>query len=486
MRTIPATSRRKFLPVLIAGALAPGLAAAATAPSSSDTPYLVSLDAGVDFTSLLTAGDTVRRMHKGNLDYAMVGIPDGLGAWDNGDGTITVLMNQELGSSLGVIRDHGGKGAFVSRWQVRKSDLKVLAGEDQIKDVRLWNGTAFAPAAGVIFNRFCSADLPASTALYNRDSGKGLADGRLFLNGEETAAGRAMAHVATGRDHGTSYELPRFGRAAWENLIASPFEQDKTIVAGDDDGPLNGSKVYFYVGQKQASGSPVDQAGLNNGSTWQLSVTGYATESAGTPIPNGYSGRFNLGAAGTGFNRVEDGAWDTVNPNRYYFVTTASFTGNTRLWRLTFDDIHHPEGGGNIQILVDGAVTGQKMLDNITVDRDGNVYMLEDVGNQPHLGRIWEYSAANGTTRLLAQHDPLRFIAGAPADIDGSDSKQSDEESSGIVDLSALFDGVPGYDTVHNNYLLLDVQAHYTSVNGVPVPVAQVEGGQLLLMRASR
>ena len=32
----------------------------------------------------------------------MVGIPDGLGAFDNGDGTFTVLMNHELGNTQGV------------------------------------------------------------------------------------------------------------------------------------------------------------------------------------------------------------------------------------------------------------------------------------------------------------------------------------------------------------------------------------------------
>jgi hypothetical protein len=36
--------------------------------------------------------------------YRMVGIPDGLGAFDNGDRTFTLLMNHELGSTLGAVR----------------------------------------------------------------------------------------------------------------------------------------------------------------------------------------------------------------------------------------------------------------------------------------------------------------------------------------------------------------------------------------------
>src|SRR5262245_56403173 len=62
----------------------------------SATPYLVPTAAGVSFTPILTTGDTVG-------GYTMAGTPDGLGAFDNGDGTFTLLMNHEfaLASSFG-------------------------------------------------------------------------------------------------------------------------------------------------------------------------------------------------------------------------------------------------------------------------------------------------------------------------------------------------------------------------------------------------
>jgi hypothetical protein len=68
---------------------APG---AETGPSSSESPYVVRSQAGVITKSIITTGDSVN-------GYRMVGIPDGLGAYDNGDGTFTVLMNHELGST---------------------------------------------------------------------------------------------------------------------------------------------------------------------------------------------------------------------------------------------------------------------------------------------------------------------------------------------------------------------------------------------------
>ena len=478
--------RRTLLSAAIATLLTPA-AFAAVGPSTSTTPYLTAIDSSVEFTSLLSVGDSVRKQHKGNETYRMVGVPDGLGAFDNGDGTFTVLIDHELSSSVGIVRRHGGKGAFVSKWQVRKADLAVLSGEDLIDTVKLWNGSAYVDSTGVVFNRFCSADLPSTTALYNRASGKGFNEGRLLLNGEETTGGRAFAHLASGRQHGTSYELPALGKAAWENQLASPLEQDLTIVAGMDDGPLNASKLYFYVGEKQSSGSSVQQAGLTNGASFQVAINGYATESGVNPIPRGYVGNFSLvNSTGTGLNRVEDGAWDTVDPNRFYFVTTASFTGNTRLWRLTFTDLHNPLAGGTVQVLIDGEVTGQKMLDNLAVDGDGNVILQEDAGNQAHLGKVWKYNAATGVTSLVAQHDATRFISGAVADIDGTDAKQSDEESSGVVEVSELLRGTAGYDTGAYRYFLLDVQAHYGSVNGVALPVELVEGGQLLMMKLAR
>ncbi|MEQ1591670.1 MAG: hypothetical protein ABL892_04680 [Thiobacillaceae bacterium] len=465
-------------------------ACAVDGPSSSASPYLVPIASGASFTSILSVGDRVSGKNKNA--YRMVGLPDGLGAYDNGDGTMSVLMNHELSGAAGVVRAHGARGAFVSSWKIRKRDLKVLYGEDLIQTVMLWNGTNYVAANHTVFQHLCSGDLPAKSAFFNRVSGKGFNTGRFFMSGEEIGGtGRAFAHLAQGHQRGTSYELPRLGHAAWENLLASPFEQDKTIVAGMDDSSLNASRVYFYVGNKQTSGNPVERAGLSNGVRYALTIEGFATEDSvndSVPIPNAFSGRFKLvTAAGSGLNRVEDGAWDTRNPRRFYFVTTASFTGNSRLWRVTFDDITHPENGGEIEVLIDGATiaNGSRMMDNLTVDTAGNIIIQEDIGNQTPLGKIWRYDTRGELTRL-AEHDASRFVAGAVADIDGTGSKQSDEESSGVIEVSDLFSGVQGYDTRHYRYFLLDVQAHYSSVNGVALDAELVEGGQLLLMRLAR
>ncbi len=455
-------------------------------PSSSQTPYLVGIDPHVSLTAIMTTGDAAAS------GYQMAGTPDGLGAFDNGDGTFTVLMNHEFVATAGAVHDHGATGAFVSSWTIDKTTLQVLDGHDLIQHVHLYDtasGDFFDPVtdgdaatAPVAFSRLCSADLADVNAFYNPQSGLGYDGGRLFLNGEEDGlVGRAFAHIASGSEAGNSYELPWLGKLAHENVVASAYTGDATVVATMDDGQ-NG-QVYFYVGEKQADGSAIEQAGLVGGNFYGLKVDGMIDETTGAnPLGSDGEARFSLYNLGdvantsgaaldaqseangvTSFLRPEDGAWDTVDHDRFYFVTTDAFNAPSRLWAVDFDDASHPELGGSIKLLLDGT-EGQQMLDNITVNKDGHVILQEDVGNNAHLGDIWDYNPATDQLTLLAQHDADRFLTG------GSQFLTQDEESSGIVDVTDIL-GSAGQAAY-----LFDVQAHYA--NGPSL----VEGGQLMLM----
>ena len=453
--------------------------------SSSQSPYLLSSDSHVYTESLLSVGDGVG-------SYKMAGIPDGLGAFDNGDGTFTVLMNHEIGDTLGVPRAHGGTGAFVSEWVFDKTTLQVLSGKDLIQDVWLYDPLTHsyvehnASNSPVSFNRFCSADLADEGAFYNAATGLGF-DGRLFLNGEESGVeGRAFAHVVGGAFDGNSYELAWLGNMAYENVVANAHTGDKTVVALTDDG-TNG-QVYFYSGTKQSTGNAIEKAGLTNGHLLGVHVTdfeglmnnnapsntsplGADNTSTFTMIDLGDVSGMNgqqLDAASeekgvTSFLRPEDGAWDTLNTNRFYFVTTNAFNSPSQLWALDFTDAAHPELGGTIKLLLDGS-EGQQMFDNITVNADGKLVLCEDVGNNAHLGKVWQYDPSTDTMTQLAEHDANRFLSG------GSNFLTQDEEASGVIDVSHIL-GNAG-----ENVYLIDTQAHY-SLGG-----ELVEGGQLQLI----
>ena len=490
-----------FIPTILATIVNMGFAA--TGPSSSHDPYLTPRMSGVDFTSILTVGDSVNNKSDGT-PYVMVGLADGLGAYDNKDGTFTILINHELKNTQGIPREHNstdpdGKGAFVSKWTVNKSDFTVTHGEDLIKKVKLWDGTSetFIDSTNAVFNRFCSADLPR----YDTKNGF---NGLIFMNGEEVNGGRAFAHILTGKEAGTSYELPSLGKISWENAVASPYKQDKTVVIGLDDGEGVG-KVLVYVGTKQKTGSPVERAGLHGGNLYGIKVENTPNEDRDTGIAGSAFTLFSYGDAKdlsgtdlqtigdtngvTNFLRPEDGAWDTKNPQRFYFVTTDRYdqvkdgvgtqVGRSRLWRLTFSDITQPELGGTIEMLLDGTGPYQ-MFDNITVNGSGDVLLQEDPGSQAYNAKIWIYRPDSIWLSQIARHDVSRF---GDLSISATSPFTNDEESSGIIEVTHFFKGVEGYDTKKYRYYLLTDQAHKT---GAPYNTTEiVEGGQLLLMSIS-
>src|SRR5262249_13690815 len=131
----------------------------------------------------------------------------------------------------------------------------------------------------------------------------------------------------------TSYELSKLGKFAHENVVANPFAQDTTIVAGTDDTTPFG-KVYLYVGTKMSGAfNSVQLAGLTNGTNYAIQVGTLVSESRDFGLATSgpgltTSGRFTLvdpaGATnnGTGFSRPEDAAWDPIHPADLYFVTT--------------------------------------------------------------------------------------------------------------------------------------------------------------------
>ena len=518
-------------------------------PSTTTEPYVLPAIAGVSTTSILTTGDLVG-------GYRMVGVPDGLGAWrlggdddrddddddDNrhrhgkhGNGrSFNLVMNQELGGALGVPRAHGSTGAFVSRWAIDRRTLKVTSARDHLAgpaSVSTWNGLGYT-AGTTAFERLCSADLadPEAFALNGRFGTRN----RLFLSGEENAPpfsnnyGRMFAHVVTGPGMNKSYELPRLGKMAFENAVASPHRQSKTIVMLKDDAGRETnvtvanvcrgagqagcveppSELYMYVGTKQSVGNDIERAGLTNGSFHgvRVKVNGVVVPGEdkdfvfSSSAPAITSARFELVNFGdvsnktgqqiqddaitnqvTQFIRVEDGVWDPREGKQrdYYFVTTGRITTSattwrpSRLWRMRFDDISRPQAGGTITMLLTnqfyaGAAT--------TPDADPNYQMFDNL-TIDRFGRIILQEDVGGNNRLgrlyvygIDSGKLVQIAAHNPKFFSGSAATNPnfqtiDEESSGIIDVS---------DFLGEGWFLLTVQNHRPSTDP-----ELVEGGQL-------
>lgn len=494
-------------------------------PSSSRTPYQVpySSTSGVvrQITSIVTATDLVPTTGQPAMAYEVAGLLDGLGCYDNGDGTLTVIACHELGQNSGVIRRHGAVGTFLSELLLDKNTLQVISASDLIHTFVDVNGVDrnVANSNPIALGRFCSADLAGPGAFFHPATGLGTTE-RIFLCGEEGNTGFAVATVATGASKGRAYILPKFNLATngsginaiggWENLLANPFAQDLTIVAGTNDGGtgIMNNTVNIYIGAKQATGNVVERAGLMNGQNYIVSIANNPVEIVNTTtrttnITSGTRFSLNLNAAGTTFSRPEDGAWDPSNPNDFYFVTTdrldtntstgfnqtigasgtANQSGRSRLWRLRFDDITRPLVGGQIDLLIDGSKNGQKvnMMDNMCVGGDGMIYLTEDPGNSTYLAKLWAYDTHTDTLVGLTRFDSARWgelavNGGTPGAIS---PWTNDKEISGVIDVTDLFP-----HAADERVLLFDAQDH--STNPALATPSSVEGGQLLLMRVAQ
>jgi hypothetical protein len=513
-------------------------------PSTKTEPYIVPVTEGVSTVSILTVGDSVG-------GYRLVGIPDGMGAFyevgkiantapphgsQSGRNTFHVVVHHELGATAGETRAHGSKGAFVSSWQIDKRTLKVLAGRDQINspsDLFTWNGSGYVPGT-TAFERLCSADAAGDEAYLFHQFGT---RERIFLGGEETSPpftgdyGRAWARVVTGPDSGKTYQLPRMGRHSFENVVAGPFGQQKTIVmVGDDAGTATNvtvanvcraagqtgcvsppSEVFMYVGTKQQKGNDIERAGLTNGKLYGLRVktdgkvvTGENRDFVFSSVaPVVVSAQFEfvdfddvsnktgvqlqdeaIASQVMQFIRVEDGAWDP-RPGKerdYYFVTTGNISTNaatwlpSRLWRLRFDDIDNPEKGGTIEMLLTnqfypGAAT--------TPDDDPNYQMFDNIGIDG-LGRIVLQEDTGGNNRLgriyvygIDSGKLVEVARSNPKFFSGTAATNpnfltNNEESSGVIDASSFLGA---------GWFLMSFQNHRASSDA-----ELVEGGQLMAM----
>ena len=460
-----------------------------TGPSSSASPYVRPFNNyPVDVVSILTVGDTVNNKPNG-APYYLVGIPDGMGAYMNQDGTMTLLVAHELATNNGggVPRAHHpagfSNGAFTSQWKINVASgpdfLRVLHGEDMMNSLQ----TVTNGSGGSLYTiqRFCSADLAEVSGLFNPATGLGTTE-RIFLSGEEASgAGRV---VGTGINERIGVELLPFNTlvGAWENICVRPLASDKTIVVALSDG--NANRVFVYEGTKQSTGSIMNKAGLTNGIGYgvqvQVNGTNIASESrelcfnsAGKPR---FSGTFTLvpGNAGTSFLRPEDGAWDPANPADFYFVTTdrihtigygGTQLGSSRLFRMRFNDINNVLAGGTIEALLDGTDV-MNMGDNLTVYNDlqggTRVLISEDPGNSPQNAKTLLYTVATDTLDIVLESDRARF--GDWGGVAATAPFNQDEENSGVIDAREML-GL--------GWFIQNMQSHYGITGEL------VQGGQL-------
>ncbi|MGH7519928.1 MAG: alkaline phosphatase PhoX [Gemmatimonadales bacterium] len=434
-------------------------------PSTSAPAQAYAVVPSASVTPIITTGDGV-----GSAGYVFAPIPDGLGAYGEGQDVI-VYANHELGSG-GVRRTDGSQAYQFARVSRLVIDPQTLA----VKEATyVLNGSEQ-------YQRLCSAAFIGGE--------EGFPSGYFFTGEENTGGAHDGIQLAIGRD-GVRHELPWLGRFSHENQIAIPGFQEKVVMAGFDDA-RGQSELYLYVANSEAevlngagqlyvfkSGDVAGSGFLSEGQT--ISGEFVAVQNAGALSSSQLQSAVNaLGAFP--FVRLEDGDYDhrrgqsSKNP-AIYFVDTGAPT-----------------------VLCNGA----------PCDAFGSIYRMEFDRNSPtgnarltllqrSRGPAVEWASpdniASGKTSLMVQEDPAHpafaraqriynfrtnsaggFVDRGQAVVETDNAACLEPtgncwETSGIIDVSAWF-GAGAW--------LFDVQAH-----SLPVPSQSLvnEGGQLLLLR---
>jgi Ca2+-binding RTX toxin-like protein len=468
--------------------------------------------------------------------YFPPGILDGLGAYDMGS-EVRAIANHELNDFAGYEYTVNGvtmNGARISFFDIDKDTHHITdsgIAYDKIYDRagdlvthpgqinELDPGDPGFDTQG--FSRFCSGQLFEAHAF---GDGKGFTD-RLYLTGEETGApfdNKDGSFWVLDTETGDLWAAPDLGRGAWESGTALDTGNEDTvaILLGDD---TPGAPLYLYVGTKDAhSDNFLERNGLSGGQlyawatdsandtpeefngtgnsetgTW-VAVDARDESMAGMPGFDdlGYKDRATLqGEAfahgAFSFSRPEDVHTNPYGGTQAVFASTgrgglfpSDDFGTTYIVDVNFEANGDPIGA-ELSILYDGddpgfQDQGLRSPDNLVWADDGLIYVQEDrsTGNFGDIETsIWQLNPFEpGEGVRWTQIDRSAIPAGQT---DGDPNDVGDWESSGIIDVSNLFDAPEG-----ETYLLFDVQAHSIR-DGVIATEDLVEGGQLSIASTS-
>jgi Bacterial protein of unknown function (DUF839) len=508
----------RILVILVGVFALAGVVGSSAFAATSVKPYAEPVGGEYDITPLFSVDDKVPLLGGATgQQYRMVGIPDGLGAHPNADGTTTLFMNHEFPFatlSEPVVGGPQNRGAIVSKW-ILDADGDPIAGR-RAYDSIFAEDTFLGPAPEVgnedemprQFSRYCSAFLAGPEHGFDR---------RIYLTNEEeqTAAnsfdGRGGQSVAIFDNE--LHTLPALGRSSKENSVVQPGQGTRTVIFPTEDGPPTlDNQLYMYVGKKDRSrrATVLERNGLVDGKLYVFrsldpsrnserdftsgSVTGEWVEIPGAEnlTDVGLEAAADAVNAMT-FVRPEDAAFNPNNRNELFWDTTGSSSGAdegvNELGRLYSLRLHPGNplmparltivynadtvvaAGGDIAISPDNLDASSRFL---MINEDGTTESRAVMAAKGRDGSIWRFDLVKGPVHAVGVDGSTatRVAELNPPGRDDVPVGPGIWETSGIIDTSAMF----GTDT-----WLSDVQAHppTTPPGG---PTVTVEDGQLFMM----
>jgi Bacterial protein of unknown function (DUF839) len=385
-------------------------------------PYLVPMAPGAAVDPIISTGDVVG-------GYQMSGIPDGLGAYNDGGNTLQVLMNHELGRTFPG--QPAGVDARISKVTLNRKTHGVL-------DARyLFTGQEF-------YERFCSSTLEVI---------KGTP---YYLTGEEAVpAGHDGSSIVMNAETGEWTPTPHFGHLEHENIVpVTGFKKFMLVTTEDNFRVGVPSYLYAYVAdswEDAVSGDPARGSlyvwrALNPGDTAFGMTKGDPIPGEFVPISQADNvDDVTLKAAATArgafrFARLEDAAVAHQKSGRLYFADTGKLgeaTLNGRIYQLDIDPSDPTKA--SVSLVLDSTVDDMANPDNLgTSPQSLMIQEDREAANRGQFGRILRYDLNDGSLTPVAR---VNTLVGTPGSW----------ESSGIIWAGNLLGG---------GWWLTDVQAH--------------------------
>ena len=505
---------------------------------TSQPAMLTTSVAGGSVLPIISVGDTLSN------SYRFEAIPDGIGVTLNGNGTVNVFVNHETSLvpfplAVGGVANCTPSASVcasdfdnsqVSKLKLHQNSAGVLSGELAIK-------------SSANYQRFCSSFIAGAEhgfkhSIYfaNEEATDFVSPPPLLAWPPDPSNQRqAGLVVALDTENGKTYEIPGMGRHNHENTVVVPGGWDEiAALSGDDTFSAPASQMYMYTAASD------DDLLADNGTLWAFRVTG----KNGNPVnpADAFNGANDYGditpsdvlngefievprAIAVGeqtplenwsntnnvfqFIRVEDIAYDKNNPLIVYFADTgepraipnpatgrlqrgpSTTTGpymNGRIFKMVMN-ADDPRVVDSLTILIDadaGGYNNPNVLhqpDNIDTSANGSLMIQEDPGS--HNGqrtafpnatnaRVWRYDLNTSNFSVVAEVDQSLMPA----------TSRGNWESSGIVDVSAVFGPGAWLVNVQAHSLFVESEVRTVTVGAASGPITfKREGGQLLLLK---
>ena len=396
-------------------------------------------------------------------------------------------------------------------------------------------------AAGSLngFTRFCSANLFDPNTF---GTGKGFANRIFLMGEESSAVqgGKGGTMCALDVDNGVLYQVADLGYGSWEGatLVDTGETSKVAIFLGDDSTPsfpmlyvgtkstsvgasflekngLVGGKMYVWVANDTTAHDRPDEVagtGTTVAGSWKELTIKDATKAGTTGYDKlGYLDITGIHNAGLALNalalaRIEDEDYNHASGKGNQVVFNATGQTSNAAYLDTYGTTYTIDttftagvpGAAILKNIYDGddaanRQNGIRSQDNLAWSADGYVYLNEDraISDNAAWGTqeasVWKLDPTTGKATRIAQIDrsalPIDPLTGVAipdtlANGSGAQSGSGQWETSGVIDVSTLYDHVAGTD------FFTVVQAH--GLLGGPIASNNLsEGGQILRMSSN-